>query len=117
MGLCLLQASRVEDSLTALRRAADLSPENPACRLFLSMALLDGDYIKEAREAYERVIALQPDNQAAYGLKILLDLREGRASDGVADLSKKGLPANPDLAARIVMAVEAAMAEKGETLC
>ncbi len=79
---------RYEDYLraaTALRRAADLAPENPEVHFFLGQAFEKRGLADEARESYQHCMEVAPDGPQADRVREWLAAAEeaGRASTGV----------------------------------
>jgi hypothetical protein len=66
LGLEYQRAGRPEEAVTALRRARDLSPDNPVAWNNLGVALLATGRLPEARDCYRRAVALRPDYAKAH---------------------------------------------------
>jgi tetratricopeptide (TPR) repeat protein len=65
-GLIAIRAGRLDEALTAARRATALTPDDPDALYLLGVCLIfEGEY-EDARDALERVIALRPDLAEAY---------------------------------------------------
>ena len=72
----LLHARRFDDAQVLLRRVIEIAPTLPEAHANLGFALLGLQHAEPAREAFERAIALRPDQaNAYYGLALAQELR------------------------------------------
>ncbi|MCB1062187.1 MAG: AAA family ATPase [Verrucomicrobiae bacterium] len=74
--------------IDTLKQALSVSPENVPLILLLGGAYLDTFHFSEAREQYDRALALDPQNtDARIGIAQILDL-EGRTSEAILRLEQ-----------------------------
>jgi AAA+ superfamily predicted ATPase len=88
--------------LDALRKAVAVSPDNVPLLFLLSQALLSGQSFGEAREVYERILRIQPDNRDAKRGLVSAIFSSGRVSEAIVRLEKM-LQENPDDPASLVL--------------
>jgi tetratricopeptide (TPR) repeat protein len=101
LGSLLLQESRLEEALPALRKAAELAPENATCHLRLGTAYLRAGKLQDAQSHLEKAVLLAPDDPAAhYQLgklyKELKALERAKAEfDKTEELQRRAVSAKP----------------------
>jgi Flp pilus assembly protein TadD len=64
-GLSLVRAGKSDQAMSALRKAAQLEPQNGQYSYVLAVALHDSGKVEEACEVLERLLKVQPVNRNA----------------------------------------------------
>ncbi len=106
LGLVLLARNDVLGSLAPLRAAQDLAEaKTPMPSLNLGRAYLRARKWKEAKEAFTRALAIQPNLAAAYVGRASVYVESGDAANALSDLNKAEQldPKNPEAAFRLGM--------------
>lgn len=92
-GLFLLRRDRFAEAVSALRRATDVEPQNPAPAFFLAIATEQAGQNEDADLAQEKLRQLCPRHQGLTSLRLLRDLRRG---DPLPTLTTLGFGLPPD---------------------
>jgi tetratricopeptide (TPR) repeat protein len=78
LGWVYYQKGLLGPAIAALRESADKSPKDPSKRYYLALAYLKNDQKREAREAFERALTLNPKFAQAEDAKKLLAQIKGQ---------------------------------------
>jgi tetratricopeptide (TPR) repeat protein len=105
LGMALYSRGKYDEAVKALLTAANLSPSDPRCYLFLSRAYDSSPkQADEVIQSFLRFSELQPDNALAvyyYAMSLWKGKREddpGQSLEQVEALLKKSIALNPNLA-------------------
>ncbi|EKD83706.1 MAG: hypothetical protein ACD_39C00507G0002 [uncultured bacterium] len=83
-GVALGREKKYHESVTELRKAIELIPDNGPLWYNLGMSLYNAGETAEARRAWQKTVSLRPDYADAWYMLGLLDEKSGRAADAIA---------------------------------
>jgi len=95
-GNLAVQAGRVDEGMAAIAKSVELDPARGGkAYMTLGMLLADGQFNKEARDAFQKSITLSPNSPDAYYQRGLLELRDPKTVPDAVPLFEKYLKLAP----------------------
>ena len=90
-GVLLVNVGRVAESIAAIRKAIELDPLSAAAWTDLgSTYYLDPNQFRQAREAFDRALAINPESNFALAGLYVLELLEGHAQEALGVSRRAG---------------------------
>jgi tetratricopeptide (TPR) repeat protein len=99
-GLALARLRRPEEALAVFRRARQVDPANAMVPVYLGTFYLMGGQRAEAREAYERALAMNPRVARAHSSLAIMAAEEGRIDEALAHW-RRAVEADPQEHAKL----------------